>query len=230
VSRTIDDAPACDPCVVETHVWLLTVALGVTALLNLSAVAREDHTVERITKPTFMLLLTGLAWSLFTAAPPPDAPQIVPLLAALGLSLLGDVFLLHSTVVRFRLGLLAFLAAHVAYVWTILDTPGPEAIPWLVLPTLLVLVFLYGRWGRHVVRFAGSDRGAVFVYLLALVVLAVVAAVKGDPVVLAGCLLFVVSDTVLGHDRFVLERRWAPVVVMLTYHAAQVLIVVGLLR
>jgi uncharacterized membrane protein YhhN len=80
-----------------------------------------------------------------------------------------------------------------------------------------------------VVRFAGPDRGAVFVYLLALVVLCVVAAVKGDAVLLAGCLLFVLSDTILGHDRFVLERRWAPVLVMLTYHAAQVLIVLGLL-
>lgn len=213
----------------ETHVSLLAVALGVTALLNWGAVARDDHTVERITKPTFMLLLIGLAWSLFTAAPPPDVPEIVPLLTALGLSLLGDVFLLHSTVARFRLGLLAFLAAHVAYVWTVLGTPGPAGIPWLVLPTLLVLVFLYGRWGRHVVRFAGPDRGNVFVYLLALVVLAIVAAVNGDPVVLAGCLLFVLSDTILGHDRFVLERRWAPVQVMVTYHAAQVLIVVGLL-
>jgi uncharacterized membrane protein YhhN len=214
---------------VETHVWLLAVALGVTALLNWGAVLRQDHTVERITKPTFMLLLIGLAWSLFTAAPPPDAPEIVPLLTALGLSLLGDVFLLHATVARFRLGLLAFLGAHVAYVWTILTTPGPAGIPWLVLPTLLVLLFAHGRWGRHVVRFAGPDRGAVFVYLLALVVLSVAAAAKGDPVVLAGCLLFVLSDTMLGHDRFVLERRWAPLLVMVTYHAAQVLIVLGLL-
>jgi uncharacterized membrane protein YhhN len=214
---------------VETQVWLLAVALGVTALLNWGAVAREDHAVERITKPTFLLLLIGLAWSLFTAAQPPDALEIVPLLAGLGLSLLRDVFLLHATVVRFRLGLLAFLGAHVAYVWTILTVPGPSGIPWLVLPTLLILVFAHGRWGRHVVRFAGPDRGAVFVYLLALGVLCVVAAVKGDAVLLAGCLLFVLSDTILGHDRFVLERRWAPVLVMLTYHAAQVLIVLGLL-
>lgn len=213
----------------ETHVWLLSVALGVTALLNWSSVARGDHVVERITKPTFVLLLIGLAWSLYTASPPSDAPVITPLLTGLGLSLLGDVFLLHSTVVRFRLGLLSFLAAHVAYVWAILTVPGPSGVPWLVLPTLLVLLWLHGRFGRHVVRFAGRDRFAVFVYLLALVVLAMVAAVKGDPVVLLGCLVFVVSDTLLGHDRFVLERRWAPVLVMVTYHVAQVLIVLGLL-
>jgi uncharacterized membrane protein YhhN len=214
---------------VETHVWLLAVALGVTALLNWSAVAREDHAVERITKPTFMLLLIGLAWSLFTAAPPSDAPQIVPLLTALGLSLLGDVCLLHATVVRFRLGLVAFLLAHIAYVWAILTVPGPTGIPWLVLPTLVVILLLHGRYGRHVLRFAGADRIPVFAYLLALVALSVVAAVKGDWVVLVGCLAFLVSDTILGHDRFVLERRWAPVAVVVTYHAAQVLIVLGLL-
>lgn len=214
----------------STHVWLLSVALGITALLNWSAVLRGDYVVERITKPTFMLLLGGLAWSLFTDSPPPDAPHLTPLLVALALSLVGDLLLLTATEVRFRLGLLAFLAAHVAFVWTLLTVPGPSGFPWLVLPAVLVVFLMHGRFGRHVVRHAGRDRFAVLVYVLALATLLVVAALKGDWVVIAGCFLFLVSDTILGHDRFVHERRWAPVTVMVTYHAAQVLIVLGLLR
>lgn len=212
------------------HVWLLSVALGITALLNWSAVLRDDYIVERVTKPTFMLLLGGLAWSLYTDSPPADAPRITPLLTGLGLSLVGDVLLLTATEVRFRLGLLAFLAAHVAYVWTLLTVPGRGGFPWLVIPAVLVVLLMQARFGRHVVRHAGRDRFAVFVYVLALATLLVAAAAKGDWIVIAGCFLFLVSDTILGHDRFVHERRWAPLAVIMTYHAAQVLIVVGLLR
>lgn len=214
----------------STHVWLLSVALGITALLNWSAVLRDDYVVERITKPTFMLLLGGLAWSLYTDSPPAAAPHITPLLVALGLSLVGDLLLLTATEVRFRLGLLAFLAAHVTYVWTLLTVPGPGGFPWIVLPAVLVVLYMHGRFGRHVVRHAGRDRFPVFVYVIALATLLVVAAVKGDWVVVTGCFLFLLSDTILGHDRFVHERRWAPLGVITTYHAAQTLIVVGLLR
>ncbi|WP_347351879.1 lysoplasmalogenase [Intrasporangium sp.] len=214
----------------STHVWLLAVALGITALLTWGAVLRDEHVVERITKPTFMVLLGGLAWALYTDQPPADAPRIAPLLAGLGLSLVGDVLLLTATELRFRYGLLVFLAAHVAYVWALLTVPGRGGLPWPVLPALLVVSYLYGRFGRHVVRHAGPDRFAVFAYVLALVALVLVAAVRGDWVVIAGCLLFLVSDTILGHDRFVHERRWAPLAVMVTYQGAQTLIVVGLLR
>ena len=44
-----------------------------------------------------------------------------------------------------------------------------------------------------------------------------------------GASLFVVSDTVLAMGKFVQARRWTSVVVMVTYHLAQALIVAGLL-
>ncbi len=44
-----------------------------------------------------------------------------------------------------------------------------------------------------------------------------------------GASLFVVSDTVLAMGRFVQDRRYTHVVVMVTYHLAQALIVAGLL-
>ena len=51
----------------------------------------------------------------------------------------------------------------------------------------------------------------------------------GRPLVGLGASLFVVSDTVLAMGRFVQARRWTSVVVMVTYHLAQALIVAGLL-
>lgn len=214
----------------STHLWVLSVALAVTAVLDWNSVRRADIVVERITKPTFMLLLIGLAWSLDGEGRVDGAPSLRVLLVALGLSLIGDVLLLHATTARFLLGLAAFLAAHVAYLLAVLQTPGRDGMPWWVVPVVPVLLVMHARFGRDIVRHAGRQRLPVLVYQLVLFALVLVAAWKGDWLVLAGTFTFLVSDTMLGHDRFVRERRAAPVQVMVTYHLAQVLIVVGLLR
>ncbi|MEO6999209.1 MAG: lysoplasmalogenase [Terracoccus sp.] len=214
----------------STHLWVLSVALGVTMLLNWSSVLRSDVIVERITKPTIMLLMIGLAWSLDGEGRVDGTPSLRVLLVALGLSLVGDVLLLNATQGRFLGGLAAFLAAHVAYVWAILETPGRGGFPWWVVPLVPALLILHARFGRDIVVGAGRQRLPVLLYQLALFALVLVAGWKGDWLVMAGAALFVVSDTVLGHDRFVLERRFAPIQTIVTYHLAQVLLVVGLLR
>ena len=213
-----------------THLWVLSVALGVTALITWGSVLRGDHVVERLAKPLFILLLAGIAWSLWWEGAVPGAPPLLPVLVALGCSLVGDIALLTATEARFLLGVGAFFVTHVAYIWAILQTPTAPGFPWWLLGALLVVLLLHARFGRDIVRLSGDQRGPVFVYQLVLFALLLVAAWKGDWVVLLGCFLFVVSDTLLGYDRFVVERRWAPVTVMVTYHAAQTLIVVGLYR
>jgi uncharacterized membrane protein YhhN len=45
-----------------------------------------------------------------------------------------------------------------------------------------------------------------------------------------GALLFLASDTTLAWNRFVQPLRRGPVLVAVTYHLAQLLIVIGLLR
>lgn len=214
----------------STHLWVLSVALVVAAVLDWGAVLRGDHILERVTKPTVTLLLIGLAWSLHGDSPVPGPPSLTVLLVALGLSLVGDVLLLTATTARFLAGLAAFLVAHVAYVVGVVSTPGRGGFPWWLLPVLPMLLLVHARFGRDIVRHAGRARLPVLLYQLALFVLVLAAAWQGDWVVLLGTLVFLASDTILGHDRFVLERRFAPVQVMVTYHLAQVLIVVGLLR
>jgi uncharacterized membrane protein YhhN len=215
---------------VTTHLWVLAVALGVTALINWSSVVRGDVLVERLTKPLVIVLLMGIAGSLDWEGAVPGAPDLLPVMVALALSLVGDVALLNATAGRFLVGLGCFLLAHVAYVWAILGTTGQSGFPWWLLLVVPALLVLHATVGRDIVRHAGAQRGPVLVYQLALFVLLVAAGWKGDPVVLLGCALFTASDTVLGHDRFVRERRWAPLTVIVTYHLAQTLIVVGLFR
>lgn len=214
----------------STHLWVLSMALGVAMLLNWSAVLRSDAVVERITKPTIMLLMLGLAWSLDGEGRVEGTPSLRVLLVALGLSLVGDVLLLHATRGRFLAGLAAFLAAHVAYIWAILETPGRAGFPWWLVPLVPALLILHARFGRDIVVGAGRQRLPVLLYELSLFVLVLTAGWKGDWLVIAGAVLFLVSDTILGHDRFVLERRSAPIQTIVTYHLAQVLLVVGLLR
>ena len=213
-----------------THLWVISVALGVTALINWRSVLRGDLVVERLTKPLVVLLLMGLAWSLHWEGSVPGSPPLLPVVVALAFCLVGDVALLRATATRFLVGLAAFLAAHVAYVWAILETPGVEGFPWPLLVAVPGLVLLHARVGRDIVRHSGGQRVPVFVYQLVLTGLVLVAAWKGDWLLLLGCAVFVVSDAVLGHDRFVHERRWAPLTVIVTYHVAQALIVVALFR
>ena len=215
---------------VTTHLWVLGVALGVTTIINWGSVLRGEYVVERITKPLVVLLLMGLAWSLHWEGHALDSPSLLPVLVALGFCLLGDVALLQATETRFIVGLGAFLAAHVAYIWAILEKPAAPGFPWWLLAAVPALVLLHARVGRDIVRHSGEQRGPVFVYQLVLSALVLVAAWKGDWLLLLGCAVFVTSDAVLGHDRFVQERRWAPMTVIVTYHLAQVLILVALFR
>ena len=212
-----------------THVWVLSVALTVTALLSWGAVLRGDYELERVTRPTYVALVLGLAWSLSTEGPAADPSVSWPLFGGLGLSLVGDALLLTATKVRFRLALVVFLLAHGAYGWAVLGLPGRPGLPWAVLPVVAVLLVLHGRVGRFVVRHSGRDRGLVLLSLTVLMALAVIAAAKGDWTVLAAVGLLLVADLVLGHDRFVLERRLAPVTALATHQVAQALLVLGLL-
>jgi uncharacterized membrane protein YhhN len=219
---------------VTTHVWVLAVALTVTTLLDWGAVLRRDYDVERITRPTFAVFVLGLAWSFYTDGPVPDTTVAIPLFAALGLSMVGDLFLIRATAVRYRVGLAIFLLANAAFIWAVVELRGRPAPVWaviaVVVPVVLVLVVLQGRVGKHVVRLAGRDRGLVLLSLLVQMALVVVASIRGDWVVLLAASLLLTWFLVLGHDRFVRARRFAPVLSLIAYHAGQVLIVLGLLR
>ena len=57
----------------------------------------------------------------------------------------------------------------------------------------------------------------------------IVAFDTGEPLIALGATVFAASDSVLAVDRFVAPRPWAPLVVMVTYHVGQALIVAGVL-
>jgi uncharacterized membrane protein YhhN len=68
----------------------------------------------------------------------------------------------------------------------------------------------------------------VTVYVLVISVMVALAIGTGGGAATAGALLFYCSDGLIAWNRFEEPLRWAPVAIMVTYHAAQALLVLSL--
>ncbi len=189
--------------------------------------------VERVAKPAVLVAL--LVAALSAHAWTPEAQAARPwLVLGLVASLAGDLLLLPPG--RFVPGLLAFLAAHLAYLVAFLQLPGE--IPWLVVG-IAGAAILVAIVGRALVRAAARIglAGPVSLYLVAITLMAVAATWTGKPAAIAGAWLFVASDAMLGWGRLRDPQPGLPrgggrvqgVAVMVTYHLGQMLIVLALL-
>ncbi len=161
------------------------------------------------------------------------------LLAALLASALGDFLLSRDGEATFIAGIGAFAMGHVAYVALLLDhAAGPPEI--LSLPAAYTLasalVLLCGSMAWLLWPRAGALRVPVLLYIP--VIFAMGLAALGVPLagalalVLPGALLFVLSDTILALELFVLPRghvlhRLAPFAVWPSYWGAQLLLTLG---
>ncbi|WP_395690307.1 lysoplasmalogenase [Nocardioides sp.] len=206
-------------------------AYGVLALTDTALAGRPGaQGVRRITKP---LLMPALAATVVAADP--EGPGVRRVLAGEAFSWGGDVALLGEGRGRFLTGVGSFLGAHLAYVSAfrarssapLLGTPGRRR--WLAAGSL-------GAVGMGAAA-AREDRvlGApVAAYALTLATMVTAAAAmdddRGRDLTLAGAVLFLLSDSLLGARKFLLADR-APVlesVVMATYTSGQWCIAAGL--
>ena len=67
----------------------------------------------------------------------------------------------------------------------------------------------------------------VVVYMVVISAMAVTAVGAGSPLAIAGAVLFMASDALIAESRFVRERAWHPVTIMVTYHLALTGLVLG---
>jgi uncharacterized membrane protein YhhN len=190
---------------------VLLIALALVGAANWWSRARDDRRLEALTKPTFTVLAAGLC-----AVHGDGAPMLIALVG-FGLCLVGDVALLPA-VDAFIVGLGAFLAGHVAFIVAFVALGLDE--PWLAIVAAVLLVPVLAGPGRRILAGSGSLRGPVTGYLLIISAMALVAWATGRPAALIGAAAFVASDTILGWAKFVGDRRWTAVAVMVTYHAA----------
>ena len=204
--------------------WILLAVAAVVAVVDWWAVARRPSSIEYLCKPLVMVAMIGVAVTL----DPADGAQRAWFVVALVLSLAGDVFLLPKPD-AFVPGLASFLVAHVAYVIGFL-VAGRDS--WSPIGVVIVLALL-GPGAIRVVRSVQRDEppllAPVVVYIVAISTMVASAYLHGDALGLIGAATFAGSDTTLAFDRFVDPRPWMPLAVMVTYHAAQALLVLSLL-
>lgn len=150
------------------------------------------------------------------------------LVAGLVLSATGDVLLTMDGL--FVHGLLAFLLAQITYTVLFVRQSRwqPRRLPWgmlIVLYTIVISVFILPH--------AGDMTVPGVAYLIAISLMAISAGFRDSSQFLwvaIGALAFMISDTLIAVGRFVTPFEYSGVAVMLSYYAAQFLIVTGVVN
>ncbi|MBL7162558.1 MAG: lysoplasmalogenase [Anaerolineales bacterium] len=215
----------------------IKIALGFAAL-NWAAIVIKWKWLEYIAKPAAMLALLAYVWRL--------RPGLVVhgninwLIFALLFSLAGDIFLMLPGNL-FLPGLIAFLLAHMAYIFAL-----SIALPPLNLASLIV-VLMVGMTSVQIYRrvaagleSSGETRMKIPALLYTtvisvMVILALLTLVSNGwenyraLLLSAGALLFSISDTWIAWDRFVEPLKYRDLRVMSSYHLGQVCLCLGFL-
>lgn len=170
------------------------------------------------------LLMPALLLAVLAASPARRATATALLLAAITLSWLGDITPLYANDFFFVLGLSFFLLAHVAYLVLFMRGLGYSR------PRAWALVYLL--WWLGFVALLGPALGSLLipVALYGLVLGAMAAwASRGTATIAAGGALFLISDTLLGSNKFLdaLDLWQSGFLIMATYLAGQGLIAWG---
>ena len=158
------------------------------------------------------------------------------MVAGLFFSWAGDVFmeLSNTSENMFIPGLLCFLLAHVMYLTVFFFTPGKNCIlvnrVYLLIPVLIYGIALV-TW-----LYADLKEMRLPVVLYAFVILAMLTGSinrmekvnkKSFYLVLAGAILFVISDSVIAINKFSHQFEGSGIIIMSTYIVAQYFIVAG---
>lgn len=208
----------------------LLVIAAVVAIGDWYAVWQRLFRVEYLLKPATLALLVGAAVAADLGG---AGPWIV---AALALGLLGDVGLMLSADERpdppFLAGLGAFLLGHVCYLVAFARV-GLHGVD--VLAGLLIVAGIAGLALPQVLRGAARAAGRPFAavvggYAAVLAAMTVLGIGTGHVATAIGTALFLVSDTLIARTRFVGRLPHADVLIIVTYHVGQALILIGLLR
>ena len=204
--------------------WLFLGLAAVAAVSDWVGVGERWKSVEYLAKPLAMVALVGVALSLH-AEVPGRRPWIV---AALLLSLVGDVFLMVPRDL-FVPGLGSFLLGHLAYIVAFRvdgGSAGALAVSVVIVAVAAVVV------GRKVIAGVRSSEPAVTVpvvaYIAVIAAMVACALATGNVLFGVGAVLFMVSDSLIAWNRFVRSLSWAPLAIIVTYHVAQALLVTGM--
>ncbi len=193
-----------------------------------------------VSKPLIMIFIAGY---FLTYSRGIDKNVVQLAVVAFFFSWLGDVLLMFGSKssVYFILGLFGFLLAHIAYILLFLRTiqlSGKKSFlkkrAYWLLPYMIYGLAIYIMLFNHL---SILFQIAFFVYMLALLGMSSMALNRqgnGHPLsfylVFVGSIFFIISDSLIAINEFLISLPFSGIAIMSTYIAAQCLIMVGILK
>lgn len=155
-------------------------------------------------------------------------------LLALGLlvSSLGDVFLGIDRVGLFVQGLASFLVAHLFYVAVFVRlTPRPLRLSGLKKSAVVVILIYGGGLAAWLLPGLGAHTVPVLVYAAAITAMGVTSVMAGfaRPWVALGAVSFILSDSAIAIDKFLLPIDGVGYFIWPSYYLGQLLIMTGVI-
>jgi uncharacterized membrane protein YhhN len=211
---------------VTASAWALLVLAAVFAVGDWAAVVSDDKRLEYVCKPLTMVFLIALA-SVVNAN---DASVQKWFVLALVLSMVGDILLMLPSDM-FVFGLAAFLLAHLTYIvgfWV----NGVGILRFAI--GLAIAALAAVAIGARILRAvdAGEQRDVltpVRVYMVIISLMLASAIGTAVSLAVAGAALFYASDALIAWDRFVRQRAWHSLTIIVTYHLAQASLTLSLI-
>ena len=190
------------------------------------AVHASKKSLQYVCKPLATVAFLGVAIAILNADGVPQTWRII----AFVFCLLGDVFLMLPSD-AFVPGLTSFAIAQICFAVSLLtqDVTSTRLVVGLVI-VVPITIFLARRFVKSISTSGHKELVVpVVVYMMVIAAMAVSAIAGGTAIGIAGAAFFLLSDSLIAEHRFVKERSWQPVGIMVTYHLALAGLALGLL-
>lgn len=204
---------------------LLYIALAILFLVDLLLVY-SGETNERFFTKTLLVPMMILIYLKERKSTETGVVKTLNQLFLTGLffSFLGDVFLLFSW--GFLPGLGFFLAAHVCYIFSLKAiAKGGINYKYLIFISMYYIVLIISLY-----EYLNEMKIPVMIYGLVISTMLYFSLKTKEKLLIAGALLFVISDSLLSVNLFVKETAFLSITVMITYVFAQMLLIKGILK
>jgi uncharacterized membrane protein YhhN len=202
------------------------IAAVVVAAADWWAVIRSNKVVEYVCKPGTAVLFV-VAAALVDAN---DTKAQSWMVAALVFCIAGDVFLMLPRD-AFVPGLASFAVAQVLFAASF--AVGDVSVMRLVIALLLVAATSSILARRFISALKRLDQRnlvpPIVVYMAVISAMVVCAIASGKVLGIIGAVLFMASDSLIAEERFVQQRRWQPLTIIITYHLALTGFTLGLM-
>ena len=210
--------------------------LTIVSIVNVTSIALQKEWSRCISK---VLIVPSLLAAYVTVKGFHD-PFII---AALVFGWIGDILLIKNmSGIVFKLGILSFLLGHLFYIAAFIDFLGTlsflSAFIWLInirtLAAVVPLIIIGGIFVFRLIKPSGEMVPFVIIYMIIILSMAfwglhifiLIPGLAGFMICI-GCLLFIVSDTMLAYYTFRKPMVLTSVMVMVLYILAQTGIVMG---